>query len=642
MFFFSKNKKQLKAIFNWLSGVVNKDDFILLEEGGKQTAYYFKFPLRRGDKPQKIKKFNENDITFLIKFLPSRLNFSQFGENGWFCIFRSPDLEIYECEKRFQKSQFRPLYRGLNEEEKKIALKIARDSLKAFLEEKKVLQLKDFNLFLPPVFYLKTYLDVSLWVNGRLRGSFPVENETLAEGIIAAALGAAQDSRFKPLGFHELRDARIEITLISDLKIPLSENLINKNKILPHKGYRLIFGDKAGLFLPEVFNVVRFRDLKEFLNRLASEKAGLPSDIWKNQKARIEIFDVEDFIDDEGHVGTINLFGPIAVSESGVEKLAERMRLAADWLLNIQEADGNFPPIIDPLTGWRAQIDWPRSAFTGWALVEIAALTKEEKYIKAGQKHFQYIKEHLDIKGRAGKGLFEPNNPLLTYAYAGQEALALFKITRDESYYLAARNFAEKISNNFAGLNFEPIAYQQAASFLAELSLLERDFLKPAMEFAKIAKENFENDLKNKTLLNLAVQAELINAFNKIFELTKDNCHKEFSLEVASWIISQQLSQGPNEIFGPFPESTGSDFVYTRGTAKIFETLSILPEFRKEAEKALVWLMSMQYTKENTFFVPAEIRPKVIGGFRHDYLNQEAWIDGAGHFLLGGVRFLRL
>jgi len=177
---------------------------------------------------------------------------------------------------------------------------------------------------------------------------------------------------------------------------------------------------------------------------------------------------------------------------------------------------------------------------------------------------------------------------------------------------------------------------------LAELAKLERRFLEPALRFADTAKDDFENKLSRNVSQNLAGQAELVNTFNKIFDLTGDSRHKEFSHKIADWLISHQLSQGPNGIFGPFAESTNSDFVYTRGTGKVFEVLADLPEFHKKLQKTLAWLMAMQYDDGNTFFVLQEFRSKIIGGFRHDYFNQEAWIDGVGHFLLGGIRFLNI
>ena len=146
--------------------------------------------------------------------------------------------------------------------------------------------------------------------------------------------------------------------------------------------------------------------------------------------------------------------------------------------------------------------------------------------------------------------------------------------------------------------------------------------------------------------MNLVVWAELVNVFLGVDE--------EFSDSVAVWLKKHQL---PN---GAFPESTHSassgqaesDFVYTptpnlvwgytRGTGKIFEVLALAPEKNKAAiANVLQWLFSMQYDGENTFFIADTIRPMIVGGFRHDYLNQELWIDSAAHVILGGTRLTK-
>jgi len=302
-----------------------------------------------------------------------------------------------------------------------------------------------------------------------------------------------------------------------------------------------------------------------------------------------------------------------------------------------QEPDGNFPPIINPISGHQTQIDWPRSAFSAWALAEFGALVNNENYIKASHKHLYYLKDQLDRK------LPLANNVLfLTFAYAGQEALALFKFSKKRDYYFIARTYGEKILENENMLSYNPINHQQIASFFIELSYFDRKFFEPSLKLAEIAKADFENSLKIGNTLNLAVYAELVNLFNKIFKFTEDKQYKEFSTKVTKWLISHQLSQGPNGELGPFSESTTSNFVYARGTGKVFEVLAGLPEYQFEARKALAWLLIMQYNGENTFFVRPEILPKTIGGFRHDYFNHEAWIDSAGHFLLGGSRLLSL
>ena len=127
--------------------------------------------------------------------------------------------------------------------------------------------------------------------------------------------------------------------------------------------------------------------------------------------------------------------------------------------------------------------------------------------------------------------------------------------------------------------------------------------------------------------MNLAQWAELVNTFWGV--------DQPFAEKVLDWLKAQQLPSGA------FPESTASDFVYTRGTGKISEVLALDPERNRTAiEAVLPWLIAMQYDEENTFFIPPEARPKILGAFRHDYLNPEAWVDSAGHVLLGGARLL--
>ncbi|MBU4142764.1 AMMECR1 family protein, partial [Patescibacteria group bacterium] len=391
-FLFNKNRKQLKAIFNWLSGVVSQNDLILVERERKREGYCFEFPLKFSDKPEKLKCIDDKDFSFFIKF-----SFCQTDIDGkeWKLIFQSPELEIYENEKRFENKQFKPLRWGLNEEEKRTALKIARESIRIFLEEKQTPQIKDFNFSLAAVFNLRADLDVALWTNGVVRGSWVVENTFLGEGIIEAAIYASRDSRFKPLEFDELKNTRIEITLFSDLKIPLSKSLIDKDEILYNKGYLLKRGEKQGWFLPEVFNVLSFKNLKEFLFRLGAEKAFLRPEEVFDKKTAIFIFEVDDFIEGEEKEEILNLVGPAARAGKLEGEIKETAISAADWLLKMQELDGNFVPITNPITGRASQIDWPRSIFTGWSLIEFGKVVGNPRYIDAGRKNFSYGKKYI-------------------------------------------------------------------------------------------------------------------------------------------------------------------------------------------------------------------------------------------------------
>ena len=620
-YFFNENKRLVNAVFDWLSGVVGGNDLISVDFGKYNGFYRFEFPLRSGDRPKKIGPPQNSEITFVIR-KPDKLS----SGDQWATIFSSPEIEILENKNR--PHTMNPLRWGFSDEERKIAFKIARDALQIFLEDTSRLERNYFST-LSPRFSLRADIDVALWINGRLRGSSVVEGMSLGEGIAEAAILSSRDSRFKPLSSEDLPDTRIEVTIMHDIRVPLSKRERSKNAIYPEKGYLLEKNSKKGWYLPEVFNVKRFRNLEDFLGDLAQEKAGLDRSAYK--KADVFIFEVNDFIESADHSSTLNLYGPVATGNFPIHDskfLLERMRLAADWLIRIQEPDGNFPPIIDSLTG-RAikQIDWPRFAFTAWSLVEFGKAIGEEKYIQAAEKSFEYLKQHLISNSQFSIPNFE-----LTLAYFGQLSIALEK-TKE------ARSAGEKLLGRSGVFSFDPITIAQIASFFKVLFKDDTRFSTPFKNLASILKENFEKQIKEKGSMNpvrgsasngmnLAVWAELVNVFSGV--------DQEFSENVALWLKKHQL---PN---GAFPESTSSDFVYVRGTSKIFEVLALAPEKNKAAiANVLQWLFSMQYDEENTFFITETVRPMIIGGFRHDYLNQELWIDSAAHVILGGTRLIK-
>jgi len=69
--------------------------------------------------------------------------------------------------------------------------------------------------------------------------------------------------------------------------------------------------------------------------------------------------------------------------------------------------------------------------------------------------------------------------------------------------------------------------------------------------------------------------------------------------------------------------------------------LALEPEANEAALlSAARWLSTMQYDDQNLFFVVQSRRDLLRGAFRHDYQNTDAWIDAAGHVLLGLSRIM--
>jgi AmmeMemoRadiSam system protein A len=136
---------------------------------------------------------------------------------------------------------------------------------------------------------------VSLSCRDELRGCIGhlVAPCPLHQGVRENTVKAATtDPRFSPLVPAELHDARIEISLLSDLQ-PVACDVPDDLPYLlrPHQdGVVLHLGEQLTTFLPQVWNQIH--DPVEFLDRLA-RKAGGDASSWRAPGARISRYQVE-------------------------------------------------------------------------------------------------------------------------------------------------------------------------------------------------------------------------------------------------------------------------------------------------------------------------------------------------------------
>lgn len=132
---------------------------------------------------------------------------------------------------------------------------------------------------------------VTLHKLGQLRGCMGMLDAQmpLAEAIRQAAVCAAtQDPRFQPVTPDELPDLQIEVSILSDA-VPmrdLADLQLGRHGVLIRRQGR------RGLFLPQVA-VEHHLDKEAFLSRCCAEKAGLPSDAWRNPATEVLLFTTE-------------------------------------------------------------------------------------------------------------------------------------------------------------------------------------------------------------------------------------------------------------------------------------------------------------------------------------------------------------
>jgi AmmeMemoRadiSam system protein B/AmmeMemoRadiSam system protein A len=139
---------------------------------------------------------------------------------------------------------------------------------------------------------------VTLKKNHQLRGCvgtvfprFPLYDAVL----FAARSAAVEDHRFEPVKPEELPQIEIEVSVLT---LPERVKFHSPGELLARlrpgvDGVVLRVGSHQGLFLPQVWE--QLPDKKEFLNRLAEEKAGLEPTAWQQPDAKVLTYQVEAF-----------------------------------------------------------------------------------------------------------------------------------------------------------------------------------------------------------------------------------------------------------------------------------------------------------------------------------------------------------
>jgi MEMO1 family protein len=176
---------------------------------------------------------------------------------------------------------------GLADDEKQALLRIARASIQAELAGKK-----------PPAAKGQGTLDekrgafVSLKKRGHLRGciGFIEAKKPLARTVEEMAVAAAfQDPRFEPVRREELKDVKLEISVLTPLRKVAD---VGEIEVGTH-GLYIRKGSRAGLLLPQVATEYGW-DRDTFLKETC-RKAGLAPDAWRDPETEISLFSADVF-----------------------------------------------------------------------------------------------------------------------------------------------------------------------------------------------------------------------------------------------------------------------------------------------------------------------------------------------------------
>lgn len=161
-------------------------------------------------------------------------------------------------------------------------IEIARRAIKTYFS-KEDFQVNEFNE--------KRGIFVTLYKRDQLKGCIGyIKAIDLNKGIIDAARSAAFfDPRFMPLQKEELKDIRIEISLLTNPEL-LEGNYLKQIKI-GRDGLIVEKDFNSGLLLPQVF--VEYDANAEEALEMTCEKAGLDKNAWKEKNTKFYKFQCE-------------------------------------------------------------------------------------------------------------------------------------------------------------------------------------------------------------------------------------------------------------------------------------------------------------------------------------------------------------
>lgn len=183
----------------------------------------------------------------------------------------------------------------LTSKEKEFLLKLSRQTLEEYFVAGKKLEVDEKKVAKNLRERRATF--ITLFKNGELRGcigqilpKFPLYKDVINNTLSAAF----SDTRFPQLKYEELKNLRIEISVLTLPKRIIYEDTEDLLKKIKVGEYGIIFqsGFTQATFLPDVW-----RDLpkiEDFLTNL-SLKTGLSPDAWKNPDCEFFYYRTESF-----------------------------------------------------------------------------------------------------------------------------------------------------------------------------------------------------------------------------------------------------------------------------------------------------------------------------------------------------------
>ena len=592
----------LHRALQWIRTIALEDDAFVLVTGRKRGVFRFAFPSRPDDRPERL-AIGEDDAR--VRFVVSTRD--EVAAPGWRRILRFDALSVIERDTPHGGA--RPLRLGLSDADGWALLQTTRAAAEAFVAGRSPSETSSGDARLSSLAQ-RSVVAVSMWTRGRLRGSIVCPPAPALSLARRAGEWVCKDARFERISTQaELAETTFQVGLVHAPAIPLSREEIRERDAYTDKAYFVSEGNHFGTYMPEVFNVRAARKLAPLLESLAREKAGLER---IGDETRVEACEVSEAVESADGTRAVALDGPIARVTNQPARLDDTHTAgsaACAWLVSVQHEDGSWPVRVRAATGAGDGRDPVRVALVAFALAAYGTAARIDEGPRAARRALDWLERSRS------EWTSDPARALWTHCYMGRTADCL----GDTPAFATAAAGVRKTAHAR-----DRMAAMHAASFSRHVASRDPEAARRADTLGIALFDEFRRARDGKAPVSLAEWAELATSFSPDSTRARD---------ISQWLRSHQLPDGS------FPETTASRFAYTRGTGKVFE---VLAQTCPDAEPALVrcfgWLRTMQYRPDSVFFVPREHRARVLGGLRHDVYDTDAWVDAAGHLLIGLAR----
>lgn len=495
------------------------------------------------------------------------------------CIFEIPRLTIYE--RRVGDT----LRQGLSTPQKRELLRFARAILVSSYDTESVPPKPlSPNLFPKALLQEKCVVDVAWYVDGRARGSM-VAQGSLWESVADAAEQLTHDRRFKPVSQEECQSAIIEMTVTTGPWITLMQSDLAVSRAYHHLMHRVDHaGCARGWFVPNVCLLPGHSTELGLVNRLIYSKAGLTQE--QTQRAVCKVATGSVFFEDEEK--------PRPIAE---DRAAFEQNLCTHILSTI-DASG-FVRCRTDLAGTYAQcLDAVRTAFTWHTLNEYCTTGRADPTVDEAARRisafYDSIREDLSTADRTLGDIY---------------------MHRPEAMQMSINELRTWFTTNGP---FLPLQWLRLRYFATEGQPEKAD----DSTLLQLLYSEWERTHNTASLALFADLAPVLRAAG---------CGTQ-AAALVNWYRELQCSDGS------FPDVPDSNFVYTRGTSKILESLALMPGTADTIDQGLRWLRSMQYTPARLYNIPTYRQPVFRYGLQHDHWGQSVWVDSACHTLLALVR----